>query len=145
MSEADRLKLSKWTYKPSDELYLQYKKVFDNPQYYDQASGAIKWPANDGFEGVAKQIQLQPGTRIDRYGFESGTFVSPEGISYGQRSLAPGTDAKPYHVYEIIKPVEGLSGKIAPWFDEVGGGIQHKLTMSIQELLDGGYIKEVFE
>ncbi len=57
---------------------------------------------NDGFEGVAKQIELSPGTRIDRYGFETGTFVSPEGIPYGQLSLAPGTELKQYHVYEVV-------------------------------------------
>lgn len=32
------------------------------------------------------------------------------------------------------------SGKIAPWFDQPGGGVQHKMPMSIQELIDGGYI-----
>ena len=119
--------------------------MFDNPNYYDQATGSIKWPVNDGFEGVAKQIKLSPGTRIDRYGFEKGTFVSPEGIPYGQRSLAPGTELKPYHVYEVVKPVDGMGGKIAPFFDEVGGGTQYKLAMTIEELLEGGYIKEIFE
>ncbi|MCG8540992.1 MAG: TNT domain-containing protein [Clostridia bacterium] len=59
------------------------------------------------------------------------------------RSLAPGTEVKPYHVYEVVKPVEGLGGKIAPWFDQSGGGIQYKLNNSIQELLDGGFIREV--
>lgn len=105
--------------------------------------GNIKWPPNDGFAGTPKKMTLQPGTRIDRYGYEGGTFVSPEGIPYNARSLAPGTELKPYNVYEVVKPIDGLEGKIAPWFDEVGGGIQYKLNQSIKELLDGGYIKKV--
>ena len=145
ISEADKLKLSQWKYRPSDELYIQYKHVFDNPKYYDQSTGSINWPINDGFEGVAKETTLRPGARIDRYGFESGTFVSPEGIPYEMRSLALGTKSKPYHVYEVIKPIDGLEGKIAPWFDEIGGGVQYKLTKSIQDLLDEGYLREVFD
>ncbi|MDF2822137.1 MAG: hypothetical protein K0R15_2585 [Clostridiales bacterium] len=31
------------------------------------------------------------------------------------------------------------------WFDQVGGGIQYKLNQTIQELLDGGFIKEVLK
>jgi len=40
------------------------------------------------------------------------------GTPYDCRSLAPGTETKPYNVYEVVKPVEALSGKIAPWFDK---------------------------
>lgn len=111
-------------------------------QWVDEA-GNIKWPKNDGFAGTPENITLKPGTRIDRYGYEGGTFVSPEGIPYEMRSLAPGTEVKPYHVYEVVKPVEGLGGKIAPWFNQPGGGIQYKLSNTIQELLDGGFIREV--
>lgn len=103
ISEADSLKLSKWKYAPNDELYLKFKKVFDNPKYYDQLTGDIKWPINDGFDGVASNMKLKQGTRIDRYGFESSTFVSPECIPFEMRSLALGTITKPYHVYEVVK------------------------------------------
>jgi len=47
-------------------------------QWVDEA-GNIKWPKNDGFAGTSENITLKPGTRIDRYGYEGGTFVSPEG------------------------------------------------------------------
>jgi len=39
----------------------------------------------------------------------------------------------------ISRDVE--AGKITPWFDQPGGGTQHKIPMPIQELLDKGYIK----
>lgn len=98
-------------------------------------AGKIIWPPNRGLDGEAVIQTLKPGTRIDRYGFEGGTFVSPEGIPYPSRALAPGTENKPYNVYEVIKPIEVQAGKIAPWFGEPGGGIQY---MKVQ-----WYIKEV--
>jgi len=59
--------------------------------------------------------------------------------------LAPGSKTKPYHIYEVVKPIEGLGGKVVPWFDEPGGGIQYKFDKTIKQLLDGGYIKEVMK
>ncbi|MFA9466850.1 MAG: glycohydrolase toxin TNT-related protein, partial [Velocimicrobium sp.] len=120
------------------------KGASNSGKWIDDA-GNIKWPKNDGFAGSTKNVTLQPGTVIDRYGYESGTFVSPKGVPYEMRSLAPGTELKPYNVYEVIKPLDGLGGKAAAWFDQPGGGTQYKLSKSIQELLDEGYIKEVIK
>lgn len=69
--------------------------------------------------------------------------MSPEGVPYGARSLPPGSDLKPYNVYEVLKEINVSSGKVAPWFDEIGGGTQYQLNNSIQQLLDGGYIQKV--
>lgn len=105
--------------------------------------GNIIWPANDGFRGEAVKMTLQPGTRIDRYGSEYGTFVCPEGVPYEMRSLAPGSETKPYNVYEVKKTVEVLSGEIAPWFDQPGGGIQYMFDKSIRELIEAGILIKV--
>jgi len=105
--------------------------------------GNIKWPKNDGFAATPKHVTLQTGAKIDRYGYENGSFVAPQGISYESRALAPGTETKPYKVYEVVKPIEALGGETAPWFNQPGGGIQFKLSKTIQELLDGGYIRKV--
>lgn len=106
-------------------------------------AGKINWPKNDGFVGTPKNVTIQPGARIDRYGYENGSYVSPQGTSYEMRALAPGTEAKPYNVYEVVKPIDALGGEIAPWFNQPGGGLQFKLGKTIQELLDGGYIRRV--
>lgn len=106
-------------------------------------AGNIQWPPNRGFDGEPVKKILDIGTRIDRYGFEGGTFVSPEGLSYASRSLAPGTNLKPYNIYEIIKPIEVQAGKIAPWFGEPGGGIQYEFNQSISQLLENGIIRRV--
>jgi hypothetical protein len=107
------------------------------------AAGNIIWPPNRGFAGIPKKITLKPGTRVDRYGYEKGSFVSPEGTPYPNRALAPGTDKKPYNIYEIVKPVEVEAGEIAPWFAQPGKGIQYEFKQTITELIEAKIIKRV--
>lgn len=143
ISSADRIKIDAWDYTPSDELYSKYKNVFDNPKYYNQKTGAINWPKNDGFASTPIDEVLQPGTRIDRYGSDFGSFTSPEGIPYEMRAVAPGTDLKPYSVFEVVEPINVKAGEIAPWFDEPGGGIQYLLPDTVDELLDAGILRRI--
>ncbi len=112
-------------------------------QYY-KADGRPNWSENNGFAGEPTNTVLEPGTRVDRYGGVNGSFVSPEGTPYTQRSLPAGYDKLPYHIYEVVESIEVQSGKIAPWFGEEGGGIQHLFYKSIEELLKQGILKEVF-
>ena len=124
ISQVDRIKIDAWDYTPDDELYLKYKDVFDNPKYYNQETGAINWPENNGFADMPMDKVLQPGARIDRYGSDYGSFTSLEGTPYEMRAVAPGTDQRPYSVFEVVEPINVKSGSIASWFDEPGGGIQ---------------------
>ncbi len=80
---------------------------------------------------------------VDRYGYDGGTFVSPKGTPYTERALPPGTDSKPYTVFEVVESVEVKAGKIAPWFGEKGGGIQYEFSSSIAELLKKEVIRKV--
>lgn len=80
---------------------------------------------------------------MDRYGGETGKFVSPKGTPYKNRSLPPGSDARPYNVYEVVKPIDVQSGKIAPWFDQPGGGIQYQFPQSIEELIRSGHLRRL--
>lgn len=114
----------------------------ENNNWMDK-SGNIIWPPNKGFEGKPSIKVLDEGTKIDRYGYEGGTFVSPLGVPYSNRALAPGTYNKPYTVYEVIKPVKVKAGEIAPWFNEPGGGIQYELYVSVEKLIKDGFIRRV--
>ena len=143
ISQEDRIKINAWDYPPSDELYIKYKKVFDNPKYFNQKTGDIIWPKNNGFVNTPIDEVLQPGVRIDRYGSDFGCFVSPEGMPYETRAVAPGTDLKPYSVFEVVKPINVKAGKIASWFDEPGGGIQYLLPDTIDELLEAGILRRI--
>ena len=64
ISQEDRAKIDAWNNTPSDELYLKYKDVFDNPKYYDQITGEIHWPQNNGFARIPIDEVLQSGTKI---------------------------------------------------------------------------------
>ena len=143
ISQVDRIKIDAWDYTPDDELYLKYKDVFDNPKYYNQETGAINWPENNGFADMPMDEVLQPGARIDRYGSDYGSFTSPEGTPYEMRAVAPGTDQRPYSVYEVVEPINVKSGSIASWFDEPGGGIQYLLPDTVDELLDAGILRRI--
>lgn len=114
----------------------------DSTKNWKKLDGSINWPENDGFFETPSNLTLKPGTKIDRYGNSLGKFVSPTGTPYEARSLAPGTENSSYHSYRVIKPINVLAGKTAPWFDQPGGGIQYKLPMTIQELIDLGYLME---
>ncbi len=142
--------MKKWDYTPSEELYIKYEKVYKNPKYYDQNTGEIHWPPNDGFvSGTQKVETLHPGTRLDRYGNPTGSFLAPESDSFPSRSLAPHSEQAPYYVYEVIDDLEVTSGKIAPWFDQPGGGTQfikyhsNGETYTIEELIREKFIKQI--
>jgi len=91
------------------------------------------WPSNRGFVYSINQT-LSPGTLVDRYGFEGGTFVAPYGTSYGARALDYGSSSKPYHVYEVLQPLTVRAGPATPWFGQPGMGTQYELPASIDAL-----------
>jgi len=122
------------------EVKTAGKQENDENNKWLNPDGSTKWPPNNGFEGTPKTETLQPGTIVDRYGGETGKFVSPEGTPYSSRSLPPGSDTRPYNVYEVLKPIDVQSGEIAPWFDQSGGGIQYQFTQTIEELIQLGYL-----
>ena len=121
--------------------------------FLDETSGWIKWPPNDGFileleKGNRPVKSLDVGEIIDRYGRETGNYVSPKypPVTYEQRALPYLKNPNAYHQYEIIKPIPGVEyGEIAEAFGQCGGGIQYILPQSLAYYLDNGFIIEVFK
>ncbi len=116
--------------------------LVENPKLKD-APPAIVWPPNRGFAGTPTTETLTPGMRVDRYGYDAGTFVAPEGTPIPARSLAPGTIDKPYNIYEVVKPIDAEAGPAAPWFGEPGGGIQYELPTSVKDAIANGSLRRV--
>ncbi|MBU0784401.1 MAG: glycohydrolase toxin TNT-related protein [Gammaproteobacteria bacterium] len=102
-----------------------------------------EWPPNRGFESTPETKVLMPGERIDRYGSPYGTYTSPEGTPYRARAPKPGTDLKPYSVYEVTQPIEVRSGSAKPWFGYEGGGTQYEMPKNMKDLEVAGKIKRV--
>jgi RHS repeat-associated protein len=101
------------------------------------------WPPNRGFLGDPVQTTLKVGTRIDRYGYPGGTFVSPAGTPFPERALLPSTINSPYNLYEVTQPLEVRAGTVASWFGYGGGGIQYELPQSVADLIEQGFLKRV--
>jgi hypothetical protein len=104
------------------------------------AKPAIQWPPNGGFADTPASATLVPGTTVDRYGYAGGSYVSPTGTPFIQRSLAPGTQNTPYNIYTVLQPIPVNAGQTAPAFDMPGGGMQYKLPSSVQSLIDSGHL-----
>jgi hypothetical protein len=100
------------------------------------------YPPNDGFLGNPKTVTLMPGTKIDRYGRDGGTYTSPVGTPDEMRSLIPGTNKNLYNIYEVTKPIEVQSGIISPAFGQHGLGTQHIMPKPVIDLLNEGYLKK---
>jgi hypothetical protein len=104
---------------------------------------AADWPPFEGFHlGIRSRRTLQPGDVFDRYGEELGTFASPVGTPSPARSLPPGSP-RPYHRYEVLKPIDVWEGVITPWFYQRGYGLQYQLPRSIRDLINDGCIREI--
>jgi hypothetical protein len=108
-------------------------------------TGIVKfYPGNNGFAGTTKRIFLMPGQVIDRYGGSNySRFFSPAGTAEAARALPPGTAGQPLRTFVVVKPLEVEAGVVAPWFYQLGGGVQYVTPVKLETLLNRGIIKEV--
>ncbi|WP_424186060.1 TNT domain-containing protein [Actinokineospora sp. G85] len=133
--------------------------------YYDSAANSWRYPPQDGYllklDGtpIKWEQTLTRGQRIDRYGSEYGGFLAPEGLPYTTRSIPPsnlvGNPAAGcnYHIYKVLRPFDVTAGPIAPWFAQLGGGLQYQLSgalipnapaqVNVLWLLDNGYLERI--
>lgn len=120
----------------------------DNGYVIDRDGNPVEWTAT-----------LSAGADIDRYGSEYGSFLAPAGTPYGARSIPPSSlDGNPagtcnYHDYTVLKPFQVDAGPIAPWFAQLGGGLQYQLDgslvpgapaqLNVMWLVDNGYLGRI--
>ncbi|MEO5969564.1 MAG: glycohydrolase toxin TNT-related protein [Bdellovibrionia bacterium] len=102
-------------------------------------------PSGSGFIGKTERITLQPGQLMDRYG---GTmfsrYFSPIGTPLEARSIPPQISNQPLRKFEVLKPIEAETGRIAPACGQFGFGIQYKTDLNLHELISNGFLREVF-
>lgn len=85
---------------------------------------------------------MSKGTEFGRIGEGSGSYVAPPNTSPAKLALKPGADTSLYNEYRVIKDIPGVQqAEVAGWFDMPGGGTQYKLPISINDLLNNGYIE----
>ena len=152
ISSEDRKKIQGWKFTPSDELYIKYKEIYDNPKYYNQKTGEIHWPPNDGFKEGSKCKKVIPtDTLFKRYGANNGEFLGNSVDSFESRALAPHSEGAEIHYYQLVEDYEFTTGKAAPWFGSEGGAQQYVVykpdgsKYTIKELEETGIIEDVTE
>ena len=107
--------------------------------------GTVIWPPEDGFyKGHRLRTEVKVGDIVDRYGPETGYFLSPEGVPIEMRSLKPGTAFGEHHKYLVRKPFSVDSGLAAPWFCQPGGGVQYQCDRAIEYLVKNKFLEEIY-
>lgn len=120
--------------------------------------GGFNYPPQDGFaldnqgNRIWGNYTMKPGRKVDRFGSEGGKYLTILGAAYIERALPPSNldtyDGKypyNYYVYEVLKEFDVLLGPIAPWFEQPGMGSQLFSARSVNELLQGGFLKRLAE
>ena len=122
----------------------QFMDRYWNPDASD-GRGAWDYPERDGFDGPAVPNSLEPGDVIDRYSDFDGKYASPVDTPFEQRALPPSSVGSSYSQYEVLKPLpESVTeGKIAPWFEQPGGGVQYKFEHDLSWYVENGYLAEI--
>jgi Tuberculosis necrotizing toxin len=115
------------------------------------------WPDNDGFPpGYAPQpVQLPAGTIIDRFGAETGRYLSPDGTPFAGRALAPESVGLEYFRYLVTgKPLPDdwqiVQGPAEPWFGQTPApnAVQYMIVghdgvrVTVEDLVDRGILNE---
>jgi hypothetical protein len=85
-----------------------------------------------------RQMVLQPGTELDRFGEPDGNVSYAIQTPYNQRSLPPQWSNRPYFAYRVNRPLQALRGTAVPWFEQPGGGTAYVLPTAISELVADG-------
>ena len=109
-------------------------KVGAERYYYDNSKPIH--PPNNGVRGLTRMVTLKKTSMaLDRFGGETGRYVSPRATPFEKRALPRTVNTSDYREYSIKKDIHGVeSGTVAPWFGQPGGGLQYRLPKTIKEL-----------
>ncbi|SDZ06818.1 Short repeat-containing protein of unknown function [Amycolatopsis xylanica] len=141
-------------WKPFEKLSAEdmVRKYWDPTGGYT-GTGEWKWsdaaPNYGQVPGTLKAYRPVKGEIWDRFGEPRGKNLSPDGVPYEQRAIPPTNLTAGYHRYIWLKDWDPAAGaadvsQIAPAFGQPGGGLQFQVAKSVTDLIDLGYLKEIF-
>ncbi|MEU6130966.1 glycohydrolase toxin TNT-related protein [Saccharopolyspora sp. NPDC047091] len=90
-----------------------------------------------------RNLVLQPGTELDRFGDPAGNVTYAVHTPYNQRSLPPQWATRGYAAFRVQRPLQALRGTAVPWFEQPGGGTAYVLPGSISDLVADGTLQEI--
>jgi RHS repeat-associated protein len=113
------------------------------PKEVETRALTAPYPSNNGALGSETRKFLMPGDQIDRIGKTAGKYFSPRGTQLYMRALPPNADLSQYRAYEVLKPFEVGSSRIAPYYGKIGLGEQYRSPVSADVLESHGIIRRL--
>jgi len=113
------------------------------PKEVETRALTAPYPPNNGALGSETRKFLMPGDQIDRIGKTGGKYFSPRGTPLDMRALPPNADLSQYRAYEVLKPYEVGSSRIAPYYGKTGLGEQYRSPVSADVLEARGIIRRL--
>ena len=108
----------------------------DLPPGYVDPCGHVAWPdGTDGFAGTPLSVTLPADYLLDRFGGDTGKFLSPAGAPFAARALPYVCQGYRYMEYRVAQPLPVKIGPAAPWFGEPGFAVQVQTDKTVQELI----------
>ena len=92
--------------------------------------------------GTEGKVTLEPGTTLDRYGSQYGRYLTDPGTPINQLALTPGNSCN-LTTYVVNRPFTFRTGVVAPCAWGPGGGVQYFSWMSVQRLVQFGFLTPI--
>jgi hypothetical protein len=91
--------------------------------------------------GLTVEVNLPPGSVVDRFGNLDGFLLYPAGLDMSQRSLPPNVldPTRPelgLSTLGVAQPLPVLARRIAPAFGQPGGGVYFKIAQESDTVRD---------
>ncbi len=112
----------------------------------------------DGFDTAHREpnglhrmlVELPVGTELLRYGNPGGSYTAPKGTAYEQLSLPYEKNSMEYNEYRVVadgvrvEVCRAERGRVAPLFDQPGGGVQYfHGDESVQDLVKAKKLERI--
>ena len=99
-------------------------------------------------DGTENACTLLPGSIMDRFGDEVGSYFAPLGTSFGERSLPDLPQYQQYTQCMVNKPFDVMAGITRPRFGQpgLGSAVPNRCRRGLHvtaDLLNGDYISKV--
>ena len=96
-------------------------------------------PGGGRLGGFSTTQRLAPGTLVDRFGPNTGRWVSPAGTPFSARGLPPEAVLERFQTFEVLQPLNVEGSVASPAFGG-GLGVQYRLPAPVRELIDAGIL-----
>ena len=123
-------------------LPVRTASLADDEVAAGQATASAIIARTEGRGGQAGPTAVGPGDVLDVIGPETGHHLYALGTPFPHRSQPPSDVGAPWLTFEVVKhlPPTVLEGRVAPWFEQPGGGAMVVLDRPVRWYVDNGFL-----